>query len=522
MEALFYIRKKAMQNRIRKSLTKPITYLYLAFFGFYLIMFLKSLGPITTDFGIDNTDGFAGILTFFIFVIIPSNLLAYSKRKGLIFTKADVQFLFSAPFSPKMLLVYAHLRSALVTFIMGGIFTIAGAIWFHVPITKLLLYFFVESILQNLLETSLMMLCYGSERLSDKFKNLISIVMYLIIGSFFIIGAVIVWRDGISSKVIFEYLNSPYIQLVPLIGWNIAFIRMLLIGVTTINIIGSILYFVSVAILFFLAVKMKCSGEYFEDAISFSEEYSIKKEKYKKGEQFGGKIKKHKQVKGIAYKGYYANAIFYRQILEYRKNTFFIFGIHTIIMFAAGVGIAVVAYMGNITQWKEYIIVGVMAYIVWVFSGYATKWSKELENPYTFLLPDTAFRKLWYATLLEHIRSFFDACLLTIPAALFLKITFLQAVLCILVYICLQANKLYITVMAEFLIGSVLGNMGKQLFKMFVFSFIFGLAIAGAIACNVLISVASGFLCMIVILLIETIGCMYVAANIFEKMESIQ
>ena len=42
----------------------------------------------------------------------------------------------------------------------------------------------------------------------------------------------------------------------------------------------------------------------------------------------------------------------------------------------------------------------------------------------------------------------------------------LTAVLYILIYACLQANKLYINILGEVLLGDVLGAFGKQIFQM--------------------------------------------------------
>lgn len=65
-----------------------------------------------------------------------------------------------------------------------------------------------------------------------------------------------------------------------------------------------------------------------------------------------------------------------------------------------------------------FVILAFGAYLIFCMSAVATKWSKEMENPYTYLIPDTPIRKMWYATLWEHIRSFIDGCLLAFPAGI--------------------------------------------------------------------------------------------------------
>ena len=68
----------------------------------------------------------------------------------------------------------------------------------------------------------------------------------------------------------------------------------------------------------------------------------------------------------MAYKGTYAKAIFYRQVLEYRKNRFFIFGWNSVLFLVIGVAIAVVSYYNKISSqpFKMFVIPGVIAYVI--------------------------------------------------------------------------------------------------------------------------------------------------------------
>lgn len=50
----------------------------------------------------------------------------------------------------------------------------------------------------------------------------------------------------------------------------------------------------------------------------------------------------------IKYKGYNAKAIFYRQLLEYKKNRFFIFSFRTFIFLLAGVALHFLSRKDNV------------------------------------------------------------------------------------------------------------------------------------------------------------------------------
>ena len=52
-----------------------------------------------------------------------------------------------------------------------------------------------------------------------------------------------------------------------------------------------------------------------------------------------------------------------------------------------------------------FILLGVVAYVALIMSGYTGKWESELKNPYIFLIPDSPLKKMWYATLMEHVKA---------------------------------------------------------------------------------------------------------------------
>lgn len=149
---------------------------------------------------------------------------------------------------------------------------------------------------------------------------------------------------------------------------------------------------------------------------------------------------------------------------------------------------------------KVFIIPGVASYVVFIFSGYATKWSKELENPYTYLIPDTPLKKLWYATKIEHIRAIVDGILITLPGAVVFGISPVLTVLTVLLYVCLQANRLYYGMLADALIGNLLGNTGRTLIKVLLQGIAIFIGIIAAAVAGIFISVEAGFFMMIVVM----------------------
>lgn len=523
MSALGYLFRTKLKNQIKKSLKKPVTYIYLlvglVYIG-YILFFISNAPEIFSSMQEFLAPvGLVYFLSIIAFVLIPANLITYAKRKGLIFTKADVHFLFTAPVNPKIPLCYAQMKNLLSGAFMSIFLVIIGIWMFHVPLWKMLVYYIFSVIIEGALETSMMVILYANERLTLNTLKKIGYLLYAVLGSLILLGAYLIITKGFSMQTAQILFDHPMLQCIPIIGWQIAVVRLLFLGPDILNICGTFLYCASTIALIAAAIKMKCTGEYYEDAMKFADDYAKAIEKSRKGEVYV-KSKKYLAKAEIVYKGYFGKAIFYRQLLEYKKNRFFIFGISTLCSLGAGILICfILKEKDRAMPGLEFIIPGVMAYVVFIFSGYTTKWLKELENPYLFLIPDTPLKKLWYATAMEHVRSLIDGCLIAIPGSLMLKLPFVQVILLVLLYVCLQANKLYLKVLSEVLVGNVLGSVGKQFFLLFGQAICFGFGIAGAALGAVFISMETGFLLMVIITAAVTFVIGMASSTLFERME---
>ena len=168
ISAIFYLYRKTFKNRLKKALKKPVTYIYFVFIALYIYMVFGSFPVFFDLIEINNASFLTAILTVIVFILIPSNLISYSKRKGLVFREPDIHFLFSSPISPKILLLYSHLKNVGIMFILYLIVAIGGVLWLDMPVWKMTVYFLFSFVMENALEASLMILCYGNEKLDKK------------------------------------------------------------------------------------------------------------------------------------------------------------------------------------------------------------------------------------------------------------------------------------------------------------------------------------------------------------------
>lgn len=524
MRGLVYLYQRTIINRIKFALKRPVSYIMGAFIVFYAVMMFFSFQTMVEEGRLGSVENMVTIISGIILLLIPGNIIAYSKRKGLIFRPSEVHFVFSAPVSPKMVLMFAGVKSFAVNILIGIIIAVLGVLWFEVGILQALAFFIFFAVFESILEASLIIFCYGNERLGEKFFKCLVVVMYSFMGVIAGVAVFLLMTKEPSFQLIQDYFAMPVIQLVPIVGWTIALIRLLFLGADTISLIGTVLYLLSVVLVFIAARKMKCTGAYYEDAMKFADDYQKIRQNQKKGiANVPWKRKQKLREATVEYKGTFAKAIYFRQILEYKKNPTFIFGWNSLLCFGLGIAIAAVGYFNDAVNefgpGKIFIIPGVVAYVTFIFTGYATKWSKELENPYTYLIPDTPLRKVWYATKIEHYRAIVDGILVTVPGAVVFGIGPVLTVLTVLLYICLQANRLYYNMLADALVGNILGNFGRSMVKLLFQGFAIGIGIMAAVLAGLFLGVETGFVVMIAVMGVLTFAGAAIASVSFTRME---
>lgn len=526
MTALWYLYRRTCVNRIKAALRKPVTYVYGVFILLYIVIIPFSFKVLIDEFGAASPSGMAAALTVFGFWMLPTNLIAYAKRKGLVYRNCDVHFLFPSPVAPKSVLLYAHLRTLIMQFLINIFVAVLGALLFHVEIWRMVIYFFFALVIENFLEAGIMMITYGSENISEKHRKWIVAASYALVAAFILIGAYTYLQEGLSKESVMGFLHSSAVQMVPITGWYIAVVHLIFMGPTTVNIIGTVLYAVFTVLVVVGAWRMKCTGEFYEDAIKFAEDYEVLLVNRKAGNNEVRLGKKQKFGKAqIKWQGSGAKALFYRQLLEYKKSRFFIFDANTLVSVLVGVGLAWIyvregGFDEDLAELGNYILPAVAGYFVFIFTTMTGKWAKELKSPYTYLIPDSPFKKLFYATAMQHVQSVINGCLMVIPVAVVMQMSPILTVLAIVFYAVLSANKLYALAVAEIVAGNVLGTTGKQLLQLFIQGIAIGMAVTGAICGNMLGGVVLSYLLMDLFLILYTVIFMIISALNFNRLES--
>lgn len=522
MGAVGYLYRRTLANRVKKALHKPVTYVYIVLILFYLSVVPFSLRMIAEEWRIDSPDGMVFVLTFLALWIVPGNLAAYAKRKGLVYRNSDVHFLFPSPVSPKRVLLYAYIRTLFMQVLLNLFAVACGVIIFRVAAWRLILYVIFSLVVENVAEGSLMLMLYGSERLGEKQRKWIVRAAYGLIGALVLIGVYYYLTQGMSTATVANFLKSDAVKMVPLVGWYISVIHLLFGGASTMSIVGSFLYICLLAAAVLGAVRMKCTGAFYEDAAKFAEDYEEVLENQRQG---GTRMRIGKKQKfgraSVHWKGTGARALFYRQLLEYKKSKFFIFDINTLFSLGAGIAIAwLYVREGGFDGMEPYVIPLASAYITFIFTTLNGKWAKELKSPYTYLIPDSAFAKLLNATGIQLIQNLINGLLITVPGAVVMGMSPVTAVLCVAACAVLASNKLYALAVAEIAVGGTLGTVGKQLFQLFIQCFVIMAAVLGAVLGAMAGGVTLAYCIADVFLVLFTLAFMVIAALNFYKMET--
>lgn len=524
MKALLYLQKRLFINNMKKTLKRPLVWIFTAFIIYSLFNSVTRYGEILSAVGLNSSAKFSLIFMLAeLYLGVPA-LLSYIKRKGILFRKSDVQFIFPTPANPKLFLIMAYLRSFFVTGIILAYITVIGSIIFSDSVWKFIGYAIVYYFLSLAIDMSLIILCYGNEVLPEGFFKFLRVLGYGVMSAVVIGFIVVGMQEGFSADKLLSYLELPIIKMIPIYGWGMSLVQLFFIGSSWSNILGSVLFFAAAIILPIIAYRSPCRGEYFEDALKFASEYEIAQAKSKKGEvAIVGYKKKYKSA-NIVYRGYFSRAIFYKQLLEYKKSRYFIFGFRSFLFLAIGVGIIITATViggfKDVTD-KIWILPGIMAYLTFIMSGSRSKWMEELENPYTFLIPDTKIRKTWNATKLEHIRAMIDASLLVVLGGIGLGINIVQIILLIICYVSLNSIRIYYNMAVDTLLGPKLGQSRNLigLIKMGVFAIFVGISILLIVLGSLLMGAELGFFLMILFNIFAALFGFFLSSFAFERME---
>lgn len=414
-----------LKNNILLALRKPWRWLFaVGFFGM-LIYNRIALSTESADFtssdaelpelseaGIEKVQtifaAFVGILSLLVVVFVISRA---TKRNTTFFINADTHFLFSGPFSPRLLILYQLFKSLLPALISSFVFII----YFFLVIRPE--NFSVSHSQLGQIVAMLGLFIFSIKPVQFLIFSVVSggaanqaVQRVLVIRNFLILAALVAIgihfpAEGTLSLLKHTFLNGTF-QYVPFVGWFQAAIVGVLTGR---DVWWALVLFVITVVALPLAVY-RLAHQYYEDVLA-STELQTRAEQIRSGEtQMNDEIEfswalNTKNIRDHRDFGRGAVALFWKNwVMSFRQTGIPLIDPTTIFSAIFGILIGIGIYVGKvgIEDFSGLLILSFSLLGLLSFSaGYMRVRIGDLTRPQFALIPDTVGRKLRYFLLLD-------------------------------------------------------------------------------------------------------------------------
>jgi hypothetical protein len=450
MKPLFYIFRKTLKNHILQLKKKPgILILYLLIFIFFIFIIVSSLILPSQSSVNGSAEVYGAIATAAILLTVWYGVKNGIDNGSSFFRLSDVNFVFTAPISPKRVLIYGFIKQLYTTLflVMFLLFQIPNARNF-LPITGSgIIIILLASFFLVFTMSILGLLTYSITSKSSKSRNMAKKILNIVTAIFGIalLSNIYIYKD--FSKAVVSFLNNSFFIYIPFIGWIKSILMAAVNGITYSFFIHVLLCVIVIISMIYALYKL--NSDYYEDVLAATDkkEEMFAMKKSGKGNVNYGRKKFRKIKSGNMGNG--SSAIFYRHLLEYKKSGIPFIDKMTFIMVGVGLG-------------SRYIFPGTSMSTVLYFSIYMLffftlqgKWAQELSKQFIFLIPYSSMSKLFYSTLADLIKYTIDGLVLFIVSGIVFKSSPLTSILCGITYASFGAIYTYGDVLSRRFLGSV-------------------------------------------------------------------
>lgn len=531
MTALRYLIKKQIKNyfiSLKKNPAKLIGYAFILAFMIFMIA-MSFIGKGDEHQKLRSLSELSSIIMGFFLFIFISSLYGSLERGATFFKMSDVNFLFTAPVSSKKILMYGIFKqmgvslfvSLLMLYQAPALIQFYGITWSSVLV--IILGYMVLLVETNLCCMAVYMFANGSASR----KKLIKMILSGLIAG---IGGVLVLKmlqgQGFGQSVI---TALEYVTFLPIVGWIKGVIDSVLTQNIAQGIVYSILSLLGVgAVLVFI---LKSSADYYEDVLTATEYLDQVRESVKEGKAV---INQNSRLKGNKLKrfglgrGKGASVIFFKQLLEDRRNGVSGLGILSLIEIAMALGGAFFLSRDKNTppQQAFLMIIGFMTYMQ-MLTANASKWANELQYHHIYLIPQSGFKKIIFSALEGILRAGAEGLFMFVPSGFYLGVNLPLILLAVLLRMSFGAFVAALNLLSQRIFG-IVANKGMMAILYFLAVALFELPsiIGGAIAAAIIsqtVGAAAGDMIFLLVVIgwniVFTLGVMLFANQLFSQME---
>lgn len=467
MKALTYLLIIQLKNRLLQLKKKPALLILYIFIAAMLVL------SIIASFMMDreaNEINFAderilllilgGLGILFLGTYISTGLSTGST----LFSMPDVGLLFVAPISSKKILLYglvSTLGKTILTssFILFQVATLKSSFGYGTKELLALVFIYVLILVFGQL---LSIATYMFSSVNSRRRSIINIALY-ICAALLLLAYLLIWRGGQIGwfEALLTMIDSRWFGFVPVGGWAIMFFSGLTSG-AMLDMVISISLFALFSVIFILFLTSG-KADYYEDVLQSTEIVYQKFIAAKEGKTVSKpnkRIKLRKEDKDIL-KGKGAITIAYKNILELKRKSRFIFIDGFTIFATAGVAIA-----GYNLRGKEGTSFGILAMLLYLQFFITTFGSLkfELAKPHIYLIPEKSIKKVFAASLSSMIKPIVDSLFIFTALGIVGQVDIMMCIFMALSYS--ACNILYVGI--TILYQRVLGGQPNMIAKAFV------------------------------------------------------
>lgn len=465
MNAILFRLVRQTKNWIKDLVYHPgklITYLILTvLIGFSLISNLMESSSMKVenilDIRILHAGYLAAVFALFVFVLM------YGLQQGTsFFESGDVNLLFVSPVSPRTILTYGLLQqmaSNLLIMLFLVFYSAMLSNLFGIQMWQIV-YLILGLAFTLLTAQVCTLVLFNMLNGRPKAKKVCTALIYLFIGVGIGSIAVPAWMNGANVEALLTAASTSALRFLPVAGWIKAAVFGGMYGDFT-----ALWQFGALSLLFLaivLAVFFFGSMDYYEDVLSGTERAKMRKvhKSLISQDSFRFTTKKIRLKNQGIKKGFGADVFFYKHLCEERRRGSALF-FNGFTLFMAAIDIVLAYFFTNglrlndegiSNSWILLILLALDAYLLF-FGNMAGSWTTEIKHPFLFLVPESAFKKLIWATMTTLIKPALDGLLIFPILGIILHANWMIVVTCILVYATMGAIYLAVNLLFQKIIG---------------------------------------------------------------------
>jgi len=478
MRALLFLVRKNLKNIVKSALKRPTTLVgYIIALIFIIIIIVAAFAMPSGGVRTSSPQLFRGIIMLaFAFFYYTSLKLGIEKGSSY-FRMADVNLAFTSPLRPNQILLYGFIRQ------LGGTTLFIFLALCQIPNLKNNFAFQPHGVPMLLLSVVaytmsypiLSMVIYSWTSVKKERKRIAKRVF----DAAAIAVALLFLLDLIRTRNFAESLGnvfgSPVARYFPVIGWTGSIASSAVAGFDMPFYVGTAGMLVLIIGLSILIYRMKL--DYYEDVLEATEYMEQVIKAKREGRNITFNLRTRKNVRG-GFSGEGAKALFAKNMLEIRKTSMFLFFDRmsvSVILFSIVFKLIMPSGTESISM---LLILGMSSYLLLLFQVQG-RWAAEADKHFIYLVPASAYEKLFFATLSDHIKNLLDGTVLFMLTGILFNAGAPVILLCILTYVAFGAVYIYSDVLSRRLFGSV-HSKSLMIFAKIIFSIV--LIIPGIIA----------------------------------------